>query len=138
MKRREVIQEIMFSFICFRKGIVKNQINEKQLPHAQAEALFSVAFRREMSVGELAEHLNISSGAATQLVEALVQNAYLHREHSTKDRRIVTIKPSAEGLAKVEEYKTYKMSMIDKTLSVLNDDELSQLSTLLNKISKNN
>lgn len=139
MSNTSVIQEIMFNFICFRKGLVKHGPQPtKQLPIAQGEVLFSVAFKGQMTVSELASHLNITPGAATQLVEALVQAGLLERKQSISDRRVVCLQLSAAGKAEIAEVKKHKLALIKQTLNTLTDDEQAELARLLKKINQTN
>lgn len=137
MPNTATIQEIIFNFICFRKGLAKHGGQHlSKLPTAQGEALFSIAFKGEMTISELASHLNITPGAATQLVEALVQAGLLKRQQSEADRRVVSVCLSEKGKARIAEIKKHKMTLIKQTLSALTEAEQAELARLLKKINQ--
>lgn len=137
MTREENINEIVFSFINFRKGLVKDGYENKlKLPHAQGEALFCVFHSKELMVSELAQLLNVTPGAATQLADALVQSEYIERTTDEQDRRVTKLKLSAKGAAVLEESRKAKLAKLNQILAPLDDSEIETLARLLKKISR--
>lgn len=137
MSREENINEIVFSFINFRKGLVKDGHESKlKLPHAQGEALFCVFHNNELTVSELARLLNVTPGAATQLADALVQSEYVERTTDEDDRRVTNLKLSKKGIAVLEESKRAKLTKLNQILAPLDDLEIETLAKLLKKVSQ--
>jgi DNA-binding MarR family transcriptional regulator len=133
MSREEHIQHIIQSFVAFRKGLVKD---EHGVSHAQADALFCVFENDSLTVGELAQLLHITPGAATQLTDSLMKAEHIVRKPDLKDRRVTRIKLSKEGLGFLEEAKKQKLQKLQKVLAPLTDSELQMLAELLGKVSK--
>lgn len=133
MSREDHIQNIVQSFVVFRKGIVKNAPG---VSHAQADAMFCMFENDSITVGELAQMLQITPGAATQLTDSLIKARHIERESDSSDRRVTRIKLSKEGQKVLEEAKKEKLAKLQKILAPLADEELQTLATLLKKVSK--
>ncbi|MFO0971558.1 MAG: MarR family transcriptional regulator [Candidatus Saccharimonadales bacterium] len=137
MTREENINEIVFSFINFRKGLVRGEHNAVlKLPHAQGEALFCVFHNNEVTVSELAGFLGVTPSAATQLADALVQSSYIERLVDQRDRRVTKLKLSQKGEAALKELKRAKLTKLNQILAPLSDSELETLASLLKKLSQ--
>jgi len=66
--------------------------------HAQWYALFKLCSdRKPMAVAELARELQMDTGAMTRLLDRLERKGLCKRVRSTKDRRVVMIRPTPEG-----------------------------------------
>lgn len=70
-------------------------MREVTLP--QARALGAVASSEACTMGELAASLRVTLGAATGLVDRLVQQNLVQREPDPRDRRIVRVRLTAAG-----------------------------------------
>ncbi len=137
MSRADSINEIMFCFINFRKGIVRNKPGHVHgLPPAQAEALFCIWHDKKITVSNLAQSLTVTPGAATQLVEALVRLGLVEREADPTDKRVTKLRLSPAGQKNVRTMKQHKLVKITQVLSVLDDQELKTLTMLLKKVSQ--
>lgn len=137
MSREEHINEIVFSFINFRKGLVKGEREPAhKLPHAQGEALFCVFHHDEVTVSELARLLSVTPGAATQLADALVQSDYIERIPDEHDRRITKLTLSERGKEILKESKKAKLAKLSQILAPLSDNEVETLAKLLKKVSE--
>lgn len=137
MSREKNINEIVFSFINFRKGLVKGgHEHTLKLPHAQGEALFCVFHNSEVTIGELARLLNVTPGAATQLADALVQSDYIERTIDESDRRVTKLKLSSKGETVLKESKKEKLAKLNQVLAPLDDGEVETLARLLKKVSQ--
>lgn len=133
MSRDEDIERIIQSFIVFRKGLVKSH---DSVSHAQADAMFCVFENESVTVGELAQMLHITPGAATQLADSLMKANHIERSADSSDRRITHIKLSQEGKKVLEQAKKQKLQKLQKILAPLSSEELQTLAILLEKVSK--
>jgi DNA-binding MarR family transcriptional regulator len=70
-------------------------MREVTLP--QARALRAIASSEACTMGELAGSLRVTMGAATGLVDRLVQQGLVQREPDPNDRRIVRVRLTAAG-----------------------------------------
>lgn len=134
-KRQKLIDRLVFCLVNFRKGIGHNSTPSiDSLPRAQGEAFFVIGHEKSVTLGDLARHLSVTPGAATQLVEPLVQSGYVIRTPDTKDRRTIHLTLTETGSTYQKTLKTEKMSRVTGLLEVLSDDELSTLTELLEKV----
>jgi len=133
MSRDQYIQSIIQSFIAFRKGLVKDVHG---VSHAQTDAMFCVFENGSLTVGELAQLLHITPGAATQLTDTLVKANHIERVPDSNDKRITHIELSDEGRKVLEDAKKQKLEKLQKVLAPLTSDELKTLANLLEKVSK--
>ena len=137
MSREENINEIVFSFINFRKGLIKDaHTHDFKLPHAQGEALFCVFYQHEVTVSELARLLRVTPGAATQLADALVHSGDVQREADEHDRRVTKLKLSSKGEKVLQESKKAKLAKLNQILAPLDDFEIETFARLLKKVSQ--
>jgi DNA-binding MarR family transcriptional regulator len=74
---------------------------EGGLTGRQMKAIVFLAHRGRVTMGELADGLEIGRAAASELVERLVEKEVVRRAHDPADRRVVTVtlSDSAESLA---------------------------------------
>jgi DNA-binding MarR family transcriptional regulator len=110
----------------------------KEVPtQAQIGVLFAVWHHGLISIKELAQRFNMTSSAATQLVNGLVKEELLTRTEDKQDRRKIGVSLTAKGKTSLEEQKKKRCQMMEKVLSPLSDKELAQLQTISEKISEN-
>lgn len=90
--------------------------------HQALLAIMGFPGREQITIGELAERLQIHHHSAVGLVDRLVTQGLTTRHHDTVDRRQVYISLSPAGLALLEQ------------LSTAHRDELRQLGPQLRKL----
>ncbi len=82
--------------------LAKTGANETlcELSFAQMRALKLVETKGQVSITEMADHLNVSAPSASTMVERLVEKGVLIREPDPTDRRkvIVTVSPSMDTI----------------------------------------
>jgi len=69
----------------------------RELTFAQARALRVVAADQGCTMGALARSLHVTLGAATGLVDRLIQHRLVQREADPRDRRIVRVRLTRSG-----------------------------------------
>lgn len=130
--REDLIKEIFENMIFIKKKISKSfSPADCNVPPAQAIVLHIVASHDSLSIKGIAEILQISSSAATQMVDALVKSGLLVREADTKDRRTLKISLTDQGKSKFEELKRLKLENMRQTLSPLSDQDLKTFHELM-------
>lgn len=100
MVRRHVCNDISQVKVCGRDNSCGD------ISMAQLNLLLAVRGRTELTLGDLAETLGVSSPSASVMVDKLVERGMLIRERSTRDRRKVIIGLSSNTdntMDKVEE-----------------------------------
>jgi DNA-binding MarR family transcriptional regulator len=123
--------------------IFRGMASKRKLPYqgydlslGQARVLFIISHGNGLSIKELSKQLRITSGAATQFVEGLVNLGLVTREADQKDRRIQRIRISEKAQKHHQQFYGEYIRQIEPLFKSLNVDELNQLISLLNKIEK--
>ena len=112
--------------------------NEKfHVTPAQLHVLFIVREHDGISSKEIAKSLNISSSAATQLIDGLVSNNFLVRESDQVDRRVIKIHLSVNSEKFVMNMRSKRLERLNSIFSCLDDTELQTYYELTEKMTKN-
>jgi len=98
--------------------------------------LFSrlVKEKEGVSVKGIADSLRITPGAVSQLVDKAVKIGFVTREEDPVDRRFQRIKLSEKAKSKMERFKKNYFEKLEPRFAALTDEEVSQLTNLLNKV----
>ena len=80
-----------------------------------------------MSMGHVAEALDISVASATGVVDRMESRGLVERRRDADDRRVVLVVPTAGAQAVLGDIDTRRRQALTKILSLLSDDELSGL-----------
>ena len=92
-------------------GSLKDKLSDKVSSY-QVHALYTLS-HRSVTMGELADEMNITLPSATSLVDRLVKNGWAGRQPDPNDRRVIRLSITLEGRAlcgamKKERYKGFK------------------------------
>ena len=139
--RKQTISKILGSFQIIRRAMLQQvaeqqscKSNDNNVSLAQQMTLLTIAARGVMSVKEIAAARMISSSAATQVVNSLVDKGLLLRSQHTQDRRasVVTLGPQYEQrvAAHTKNAATWLTPMFD----ALSADELQEYERLNQKL----
>lgn len=104
------------------------------LNKAKMEIMYYVAHHQSVSVKLLAEKMSITSSAATQLIDGLVENGWLKRTHDKDDRRSVLVTMSEKGKTKFSKFKKAHLQRIAEKMVALSDEDLDTLITIYKKV----
>lgn len=105
-----------------------------RITHSQWGALMSIERSGESTVRDVAKTLGVTSSAATQLVDGLVQSGYVQRQASPKDRRTVILTLTKKTKVQVDNMKKERLRKFLKFFEVLDDREFNQYIALNKKI----
>lgn len=136
-KRDDLIKEYMQVMAMVQRQVLPIKASSaasQGLSRPQAEALHLLSCRESATIKLMAELLGISSSAATQLTEGLVQMELVSRESSTEDRRVVEVRLTTAGKKKVVGLRDAAKGHIAKLLEGLDDQEIVELLALLKKL----
>jgi DNA-binding MarR family transcriptional regulator len=138
--RKQEIKELMENFQSLRRIVSFHTAGFPKMPritHSQWGVLMMLKSGKEYTVKDVAESLCISSSAATQLIDGLVENGYLVRETNAKDRRSVKLSLSTKTKNQVGKMQKMVVRNFLNFFEALNNKELNQY-ILLNKKIVNN
>lgn len=136
-RRKIIIEKIIRSFQGVkRKMMSKVQVLPKKflVTPAQGQIIFIVGHNPGIGIKKIALKLNITSSAATQLVDGLVKDGYLIRENNPADRRAINISLSKKTIEKRREMRKRFAEQFSEIFENLSDNELEELSGLSKKI----
>jgi DNA-binding MarR family transcriptional regulator len=85
-------------------------------------------------MAELAQVQSIGLSSATALADRLLRQGLAQRTSDPHDRRVVRVVPTDAAVQLVERFAVAKRRTALRALAALNDDEASNLLTLLAKI----
>lgn len=96
-----------------------------QVTQTGLQCLYELARHGPSTPGELAKRVNLTSGAASRMVERLQAAGYVRRVADPHDRRRVMVEPTPESLETISEYYTPLTDRLQEHLADLGDDQLS-------------
>ena len=140
IKRKEVLEEVLKNLFLIKRKMMAcgHSFSEKTgITHSQVQLLHIVQQNNGIGMKEIAKTLGISSSAATQLVDGLVNHNHLIRENSTDDRRALKLNLSPDCKANMSKIRRHGMEKIGELFDGLTDEELKVFSHLSCKIIEN-
>lgn len=133
--RKENLAEVMQTLDILRRRMFSRDADAKiRISPTQWLAMRVIAHQPNCTVKTIAEKMQVTSSAATQLVKKLVQKKYVQRRENPKDRRQVTIALANKMAEEVVHLRKQALTRTLKVFDQLNDTELKQLTALLRKI----
>ena len=138
--RIQLIEEILHSFHAIR-NITKNKSlhlgDKSRITHSQWFVLTMIEHFNKKSVKDIAEAMEMSSSAATQLVDPLVQGGYVIRQEDPEDRRLVQLELSPKGKKHIAATKNKRINEMAEIFDALTDKELEEFVRLHKKVTSN-
>ncbi len=113
----------MRDFIQFTK--------ENGLSMPQFNSLMHLKRKGSSAVSDIGEHLGVTTAAASQMVERMVQQGWLERTEDPADRRAKRIALTDKGQAMIGMSIRARQKWLDELDGVLNEDEKAQVTAAL-------
>ncbi len=133
--RHKLLEEIVENADAIRKRVfMRGGMPKSDLTPQQFLALRIIGHHAGCTVKDLAQKMQMTSSAATQLVDKLVENKYVTRTESAEDRRAVALAPSEKMKEKLKEFKAHAMKKMMILFEALTDEELTEYIALQRKI----
>ena len=119
-----------------------NYLKRSDLSLLQAYALTYLFFKGPIKISELCEHMMVSPGAASQMVDRLEKLEMVERIADPKDRRVRKVIVLDKGEKFVQENFTVSQSWLNEIPTNITPEEEAQITTVLSilmqSIVKNN
>ena len=135
MTKSEYIQEI---------NLLQNQLNvylatkyQKRLDNqltAKQVLLLELISSNVSSTKEIAQQLDISTSAVSQLLNKLEEKGYITRTVNPKNRREIVLKLSEKGEAFFQEQEAFGKEVDELLYGKLPEEDLQQLANILRKL----
>ena len=100
---------------------------EKGLSRSMIGTLFHLSHRDHAGVTDLGEHLGVSSAAASQMLEHLVEEGLIRRSEDPDDRRMKKITLTEEGTRVIKESVSARLGWIDALEESFSEKEKEQI-----------
>jgi DNA-binding MarR family transcriptional regulator len=127
-----MIQRSMQKFLHYAR--------ERGLSMSQFGVLFHLNRMPSCGVSDLGDHLGVTSAAASQLLDRLVQQGLIQRTEDPHDRRVKQIALTDEGRQVLDEGLQARQDWLEDLSQALTPDEKQQigacLRTLIDKTSR--
>jgi DNA-binding MarR family transcriptional regulator len=94
----------------------------------QLNVLWQLERQGPISMGHIADLLDVSVSNATGLIDRMVERGLVERVGDPEDRRVVLVRPSSEGLAALDASEGLKLDRIRTICGRLSDEQLAQIS----------
>ena len=136
--RSAQLERIMENFHAMRRKMFSEGAfgdADSGITFAQWRVLSFLGARSHAPLKDIAESLGISSSAATQLVDGLVDAGYVMRTVDESDRRITSIVLSSKAKKLFTVMKGKILERMTPLFSTLSDQELATFAVLSQKIS---
>lgn len=134
----ELFEELTHNLAKLYKGVLQYASrSDSPLSHGQRAILYFVTKHKEIYVKQLASYLQISSGAATQHIEALEELGYVKREADKKDKRHVLVSPTSSGLRLSAEIRKERLKAIKDMCQDIPPEELHNFIEVIKKFNDN-
>ncbi|MBE3093877.1 MAG: MarR family transcriptional regulator [Actinobacteria bacterium] len=135
--RKKLIEKILENINAIKREIATEMhifFNEISITHSQWIVLYFVKKNRNINIKDLANLLDTTSSAATQIVDGLVNKGLLSRRRNPDDRRTLKIELSEKSKNQFDSIKNKSFKMLSSLFDVLDNDELLKYCELNNKI----
>jgi MarR family transcriptional regulator, organic hydroperoxide resistance regulator len=135
--RRKQVEEILESIYAIRHKLAAEMhfyFDKVYVTHSQWLVLHIAKKRKNISMKDLAKLLDITSSAATQIVDGLVNKELLVRKSNPDDRRALELELSEKAKEHFESLKNKSLKTMESFFDVLDNDELSKYLELNKKI----
>jgi len=135
--RKEKVLEFMDGFRAIKRRMAFKPFEPRNMPRitaSQLGVLMTLGCAGEHTVKDVAKALGASSSAATQLIDGLVENGYVLRKGSVRDRRTVALVLSTKTKKHVEKMRGEVAKQFLTLFEALNDREFDQFMLLHKKI----
>lgn len=140
-QRNKNLQKILDFFHLQRKVIIHKIIQEVSesrgkicLTPSQWPLIMFLEHNQASSIKELAKTFGITSSAATQLVDGLVQNKYVQRKNDSNDRRRILLSLTSKAKQDLKEIQKKTEKFFISIFSNLSEKELESYVKINQKI----
>lgn len=117
-------------FVSWENSVIKSS----DLTVSEAHAIEALGQYGSMNMKSLSEKLGVTTGTTTVTVDRLEKKEYALREPVKEDRRMYLISLTEKGQKAYREHHDYHHCLTEQILSVLSEEEGTQLLAILKKI----
>jgi DNA-binding MarR family transcriptional regulator len=108
-----------------------NSLKHSELSLLQAYALTYLYFKGPIKISDLCEHMNVSPGAASQMVDRLEKLEMVSRVEDPADRRVRKVAVLAKGEEFVQDKFVFSQSWIGEIPTDITPEQKVQITSIL-------
>ncbi len=136
LNRSELVQKVLRMHTSSAAATVnflerpRKYTEDDSLYMREVHFVMEVGGMRTPTMGEVAQRLNVTQGAVTQMATRLEKKGYVIRSKDTRDRRMTTISLTEKGQILREEHIEYdkeEFDTVSKLLIEFSEEELVKL-----------
>lgn len=113
------------------KLTIRNMSVNANISCSGVSVIFQLEHQPQMKMNDIADHLSITLGAATSLVDKLEEQRWVERARCTQDRRIIYVQLTEEGKKKMLEMREHFSKQAQSIFAPLSSAELTQFTDRL-------
>jgi len=139
MSRSDHIVNILESIGCLTREFNANYDHPfvgYSLNKPQIEVLFILSQSQPLSIKQISEKLNITSGGVTQIINSLQKLSLVKKSGNSEDKRIRQVSLNNKAELEIKSFQKKYIDTVGNPFSKLNINELIQLQALLEKVRK--
>ena len=128
MERQQLIDSL-FETMDIAKRVMHGRLHvitsDFALSRTQMELLFTIKQLQPIGSKQLAQKLQLTPGAVSQLSESLSNQMLIERETDTQDRRRHILRVSTQGLSLLKTIEKRRRTVLEHVMQDLSDEELT-------------
>ena len=106
------------------------------LTRGQLRILFLLSIQGQMTPGVVAASLGVPKANVTSVIDRLVRQGLVNRQHDAKDRRSYILRLTEKGQDEVAQLREWFATRIEKVLKEMGEGELNSLAVSLEAMIK--
>ncbi len=137
MQRKIQIEKLLEDIQILKCKMLSNDtchLKGGQITASQWLVLQHLRKNEGATIKGISQTLSITSSAATQLVEPLVQKGYINKKANSNDRRALNLSLSSRSKKRMENLRNKRIQRMEQVFDILTDDEFTVYCNLLDKI----
>lgn len=139
MEQRPLLPELQTVFQSVYRRMVREwgKYVEEGISTSQAIILENLSKRGRLRASDLAEVLNVTSGAVTGLCDKLISCGYAQRSRTEEDRRVVYLEITDKGAAMLASVRQRRKEITEMFYGTLSDEDIRHLIRIYNQVLQN-
>ncbi|MBC1402194.1 MarR family transcriptional regulator [Listeria booriae] len=128
----KLIREVVLSFRLVQRKIhqyLQEEAAKRDITTVQLFSLGTLKREPRLTLGELAERVQVNKSTMSGIVDRLVKANYLTRGREEGNRRALNLQLTAEGLAKVDETYDLFFNRLERVLEIETEELEAMLDT---------
>lgn len=115
---------------------LRKQVESHGLSFSEFAVLEVLLHKGALPISEVGDHVLLTSGSMTYVVDKLEEQNLLRRRRSDEDRRIIHAELTDQGRTRIEAIFAEHAALIRDLTDVLSAEETETLTTLLKRLGK--